>query len=161
MVTFVSKDHVFFIFAVHIYKTNIKFYMVGASNHAEPLPPNIGDHTYLCYQRWRLFIFEVHKKNRRRAWTPGRLSNVASRGRNFCFFVFSSFLSLDGEEMFPFFVFSSFFCCTFFYFLFSSFVFSFVCALKSEILKEKQKEKKNKWLLGDFFFLFLLTLFLR
>ena len=126
-----------------IQKATIRFYSNFEKDASRPATsPNLKSRkTFFCTNSWQL---QVTEKDRRRAWTPGRLSNVASRGRNFCFFVFSSFLSLDGEEMFPFFVFSSFFCCTFFYFLFSSFVFSFVCALKSEILKEKQKEKKNK-----------------
>ena len=27
------------------------------------LAPNIGDHSYFCYQRWLFFNFEVHKQN--------------------------------------------------------------------------------------------------
>ena len=53
------------------------------------------------------------KTKRRRAWTPGRLSGVATRGRSLCT-LFSIF----------FFSFLFFFFCLFFFFLFSFFLVS-------------------------------------
>ena len=39
-------------------------------------------------EKFRHYPPSTTKKKRRRAWTPERLSKVASRGSNFCFLLF-------------------------------------------------------------------------